>query len=294
MSRVIICENEDKVGIRLEENFSPFLLVDCDGIYSFNSDVAMSNNTMVDGSIYLGSVVKMRNIILNIAIKDEHAKSRNTLYQVFKPKSQGTFTYIEKDNDYEETRVIDYYVENIKITSSNKVRNAEISLLCPDPFFRDIKDFSITMANWRSNFIFQHQFKSSKEELGTRLFEKLKEIDNESSADNIGITVTMIAEGNVVNPVLYHSESKSFIRVGTDRKPLNMIRGDRVIITTETNNKNVYLIHNGLKKTINEYLDEDSVFIQLNSGKNSLRYGASQGEDYLTVDVSFRYRYLGV
>ena len=62
----------------------------------------------------------------------------------------------------------------------------------------------------------------------------------------------------------------------------------------ETNNKAVYLVRDGVKQEINEYLDEDSDFIQLQHGTNTIRYTADAGEDYLNVTVSYRFRYLGV
>lgn len=60
------------------------------------------------------------------------------------------------------------------------------------------------------------------------------------------------------------------------------------------NNKAVYLVRDGVKQEINEYLDEDSDFIQLQHGTNTIRYTADAGEDYLNVTVSYRFRYLGV
>ena len=39
---------------------------------------------------------------------------------------------------------------------------------------------------------------------------------------------------------------------------------------------------------------EDSDFIQLQHGTNTIRYTADAGEDYLNVTVSYRFRYLGV
>ena len=54
------------------------------------------------------------------------------------------------------------------------------------------------------------------------------------------------------------------------------------------------LVRDGVKQEINEYLDEDSDFIQLQHGTNTIRYTADAGEDYLNVTVSYRFRYLGV
>lgn len=58
---------------------------------------------------------------------------------MLKPKSTGLFTYMEGN----ETRVIDYKVEGIDIDEAGVVRNFSISLLCPDPFFRDLEDISV-------------------------------------------------------------------------------------------------------------------------------------------------------
>ena len=67
-----------------------------------------------------------------------------------------------------------------------------------------------------------------------------------------------------------------------------------VRITTGTNEKNVYLIKDGVTTKINEYLDEESEFIQLVHGSNTFIYDAAQGVDYLNVTISYRFRYLGV
>ena len=124
--------------------------------------------------------------------------------------------------------------------------------------------------------------------------EKLKTIDNTSAADNIGITVVITASGPVVNPSIYHVEEGESITVGTSGKKMEMTAGDKLVITTETNNKHAYLIRGGVQKEVNEYLSEDSEFIQLQHGSNTLGYLAESGDDYMTVEVSYRYRYLGV
>ena len=70
--------------------------------------------------------------------------------------------------------------------------------------------------------------------------------------------------------------------------------GDVVQICTETNKKNVYLIRAGEKKSINGYIDEDSEFIQLQAGTNTLQYEAKSGKENLDVTVEYKQKYLGV
>lgn len=122
----------------------------------------------------------------------------------------------------------------------------------------------------------------------------MKDIENDSAADYIGIEVIMEALGAVRNPALYHVQQDIHIKVGTEEYPFDMEPGDVVRITTGTNEKNVYLEKDGATTKINGYLEEESEFIQLVHGTNTLIYDADQGVDYLNVTIMYRFRYLGV
>ncbi|MDL2318548.1 tape measure protein [Eubacteriales bacterium OttesenSCG-928-A19] len=50
----------------------------------------------------------------------------------------------------------------------------------------------------------------------------------------------------------------------------------------------------GVKTEINEKLDEDSEFMQLTHGMNTLKYDAESGIDYLNIKITYRSLYLGV
>lgn len=152
MAKRIICKNEDGVQVEFNYSFEPFFLVSVDGIYTVSNNVVTSENTMVDGSTYQGSTTKQRNIVITAQMERDYQANRDLLYKCFKPKSTGLFTYIEGG----ETRVIDYKVEGIDIDEAGVVRNFSISLLCPDPFFRDLEDISVSMASWTGLFISIH------------------------------------------------------------------------------------------------------------------------------------------
>lgn len=164
--------------VSFSDTFSPFLLEDCDGIYTVKNTVTTSENTMTDGSTYQGSTTQMRNIVLTLRDhpKADHQENRSLLYNLFKPKSPGTLVYLE--NDKAESRSIEYYVESIDIDGANRARQATISLLCPDPFFVAPSDITVTMAGWISYFEFAHEFPPEGEEFEARVEEKLKTIDN--------------------------------------------------------------------------------------------------------------------
>jgi len=291
MSKKIVCKNEDNVEIEFSyEDDAEFFLISCDGIYSVSNNVVTSENTMTDGSTYQGSTTKQRNIVITAEFDSDYQSRRDFLYKIFKPKSPGTFYYTENA----EQREIEYRVEGIEIDEAGVCRNAVISLICPVLFYKTPADTTVTMAGWEPCFEFVHEFTSELEEFGVRIAELVKTVENDSAADYIGIEVIMEALGAVRNPVLYHMQQDIHIQIGTDDYPFDMEPGDVVRITTGTNEKNVYLIKGGEETKINEYLDEESEFIQLVHGSNTFIYDAASGVDYLNVTIKYRFRYLGV
>lgn len=291
MSKRIVCKNEDNIQIEFSyDEEAEFFLISCDGIYSVSNNVATSENTMTDGSTYQGSTVKQKNIVITAEIDSDYQLRRDFLYKTFKPESLGTFYYYEN----EEQRKIDYRVEGMEIDEKGVCRNAVISLICTDPFFEDLEDTTIMMAGWEPCFEFEHEFTDELEEFGIRVAELVKKIENHSAANYIGIEVIIEALGAVRNPVLYHMEQNIHIQIGTSEIPFDMELGDVVRITTGTNKKNVYLEKDGVTTKINGYLEEESEFIQLIRGSNTLIYDADQGVDYMNVEIRYRFRYLGV
>ncbi len=287
--RIIRCANNEGMVVNFSSKFLPFLLADCDGLYGIKNRLTISDNTMTDGGTYQGSVAQKRNIVLTLKTKEEHRLRRYELYQLFPQDTKGTLTYIEDGVE----RNIDYYVENVVPDSEKNVRTATVSLICPDPYFKAATDTVLTMAGWEMGFKFIHAFKSEGESFGGRINERLITIENNSGAKGIGLTFEIYANGEVLNPSVTHVETGQFIKVGTLAHPLTMVNGDKLVITTGTNNKKVRLTHNGSTAEINEYLDEDSEFIQLQAGVNTIGYSAGSGENNMTVKLSYREKYLG-
>ena len=245
---------------------------------------------MTHGGTYQGGLIQVRNIVLTIADKEKHQDNREIVYKCFKPDSLGTFVYEENGKK----RQIGYYVESVEFDSVKHVRVGTISLKCVDPFFSEMEDVAIMMAGWKGAFKFKHAFKAGGEVFGYRVRERLKEIKNDSAADDIGITVRITTLGNVTNPIITHVEKGEHIAIGSDAAPFTMEPGDILEITTGVNDKHVYLTRSGMRQEINQYLTEDSEFIQLSRGKNTIGYEAAAGEEHMTVEILFRYKYLGV
>ena len=149
------------------------------------------------------------------------------------------------------------------------------------------------MAGWIADFEFPHEFLEEGEEFGYRSNTRMQTITNENAADSIGMEITIYSSGAVVNPSVVRVESDERLTLGTTSHPFVMEAGDRVRITTADNDKHVYLIRNGVETEVNEYLTEDSVFIQLMRGTNSIGYDSTSGTDAMEVHITYRMKYAG-
>lgn len=287
--RSIRCKNQEGLEITFADSVNPFLLEHCEGIYEVKNDIHTSKNTMIDGETYIGSTMGKRNIILTLRDKEtaDHEANRKLLYNLFRAKSPGTFIYSENGEEKE----ITYYPESIHEDGELRSRISTVSLICPDPYFYDRDEKTVMLATYIPAFTFRHNFTELKEEFGYRLANKIANIKNNYGTDRIGITIEITAAGEVTNPKITRVEDGKSIQVGTDAKPFEMIAGDKVIITTGNNNKHIYREREGIREKISQYMSNDSAFIQLLRGDNSIAYSASSGSDSMQVVIRYRLRY---
>jgi len=288
-NRVIRCVNEDGFFLDFAESgFGPFLLADVDGIYEAKNKVYVSENSMIDGAVYQGSVAEYRNIVLHLTDTEDYPKNRDMLNQLFKEKSKGLLIFTEGDSP---SRQIEYYVESLDSTGMDPYRSHDISLICPDPFFYDIEGSEEAMASWVSAFTFPFSSPASGFTFGYQSNEKIKTIQNDIAEDNIGITITITCMGAVTNPSITHIETGDKITIGHSGKPFEIVTGDVVTITTATGNKHVTLTHNGVTSEVNHYLTEDSVFVQLMRGSNSFGFNADSGLNNMSISIAYTFKY---
>lgn len=289
--RFITCEaNGYSITFGLS-GFSPFLLAKVDGLYTVENNLKITKNAMSDGGTFQGSTAKVRNIVLTIMDEPNHVwrqDSRDLLYRLFSKDSVGRLTY-QENND---RRYIDYRVESIKMSAWKK-RTYTVSLLCEDPLFYAEEPVRQDMANWLAAFEFTHEFDSGGEELGYRSAVRNIEIINDTNAEGIGLTITIKCMGAVTNPKIVKIETDEHIAVGTDANPLYLRYGDVLTITTADNKKHVRLLRDGTETEINQYISEDTDFIQLTRGTNTVGYEAASGEANMEISLAYTPTYEG-
>lgn len=285
--RNINCTNQLGYSINFgETSISPFVLIDVDGIYNYEYNVTTQDNGNIDGSSFIGSKLKERNIVITVVDVDRFAKNRELLDMVF--SCDGVLVY----DDGVHKRKINYTVEKVDGTDGTfQKRTTTISLLCTDPHFHDLEDNKIDMSYIDSLFEFPHEFKD--EEISKIVKTQNIEILN-NNGTRASMTIVMSAIGDVVNPSISLQETGEHMTIGVDGiRDFTLQADHKIMITTEINNCYVFLIDNaGMIYNINQYITADSSFLRLNSGINHIGYTAKSGVDNLNVSITFKNSYL--
>ena len=287
--RKVTCTNADGVSVEFTEDLSsPFILMSISGVYTVDNTVSMTDNTMINGATYQGSVAKKRNIVLYIKDMYDFYDHRNLLNEVFKQNERGKLVI----EDEGVKRAIGYYVESV---NGNKIKPHihyhTISLMCDDPFFTTVHPNNIYIAEWVPGFEWPHNFLSKKETFGYRSQVRMRTIENVDAIEDVGLDIIITCTNTIQNPMLAVIERNQRIHIGDEEHPFTMGRGDILEITTGEGNKHVYLTHDGVKQEMNYLMTEDSDFIQLRRGTNSIGYDAEAGAQYMVIRIRYNMQY---
>lgn len=283
--KVIKCENDKGLSavFTYDHDVTEFFLVSLEGVYDIKNAVHTSQNATTDGSSYEGETLEQRNIVITANIRRNYSENRDYLSRVFKTGSEGIFYHTEDGR----TRKIKYRVEKIDVADKGVLRPAVISLICPDPYFKDEEATHIEMAGWEDLWEFPCEIPEEGMEFGARIKETIRVVDNNSTAA-IGIKMTIIAEDFVVNPMIMNVTTGETLKLLCTMQP-----NDQIVITTEQGNIDVILYRGKQEIDYNYTVDEDNEgYIQLETGRNHINYTADEGGDYMDVYFDFENCYV--
>lgn len=307
--RAITCTNADGKSLTFGADYSPYLLVDAEGLYGFDVEVNAEDNTMIDGATYYGSVVQKRNIVLTISDKSEargqHWAHRMELAELFKPRMAGTLLY----RDGSHNRQISYYVEKLEPAATGPMyaRETTVSLICPDPYYYATEETTVSSTTSVGAFEFPFENPVGEAFEFSELNEKKSfyieigdNAENQGAADSIGLTITVTAVGGAVSgPRLtwVNGDDRKVMFFADNIAPMSMAQGDVLQITTGSGHKMATL--NGESCMAYAYFwPVDSTltqfeFFQLKPGTNIIAYDADSGAENMKVAITYRMKYEG-
>lgn len=284
---ITLIANNKKVGL----NTQPFKLLQDIDLSGLQADITISE-TGLDGGLYLNSRFKTRDIDIQGMIngynqtEDFLNKQKQLLYQIVNPKNE---LIIQIENNKEIYYMKGYPVSfpTFKNDAANKNKIFQtflIQLVCADPYLYSDEKF-VSFSTVIPTFSFPMTFNEVK--MGDLQFSYVKSIYNNGIAES-PLEITLTALEDVLNPYLLNVNTQKKILINT-----TLHKGSQIYINTGRK-KEISLIENGQKTTLYFALDLDSEFLQLEQGDNLLRYGADNGEEYLTIQLHYQERLGGL
>lgn len=252
------------------------------------------------GGLFNSSRPKVRNIVLSLALWDEAEdldNIRRRLYKYFPLGEKIRLRLVSETRD----AYIDGIVESVSVEIFTKIQTAEISLLCPDVYFRDTEIVRHVFSGTTSGFTFPFMNNSLVDDeivFGNISTSHEKNIFYDGDATT-GLIIAMRMKGPVSNIRMYNTSMSSDGMVLDDDKITTIVGspltvGDVVTINTKRNEKEVSLMRNGVKYNILNALGRSTSWLSLQSGDNVFVYTADSGVENAIFSTENDVLYIGV
>jgi len=261
-----------------------YKLINIEGISSSEYSVDIVNNAQFDGGTVKSKRVESRLITITAeypSTEDTETRRQN-LIRFFNPYLTGKL-YVNYSGV---KRVINYEVAGFKDSRENLYDPLKfiINLICPNPFFKDEREFSKNMAGKINSITVPFTIPASGMIMSAKVLRQEATIINNGDKDT-GLIISFIAKGEVSNPKIENLTTGKFLRIVVDLMP-----GDILTINTNKGNKMIEL--NG--KNISQKMDRSSSFIDMQVGENILKYSADKGYTNLNVYPKWTAEFFGV
>ena len=294
------------VGEKLEMSLSNpyssgFAILSIDGLYPPKADILTVDYANNDGAIYNGSRFESRNIVLQLKLfpLPTMEETKHKLYRYFPSKKKLTISFETNTR----TVYIEGYVESANVDYFSKMTQASISIICPDPYFKDgstggnvdeVFYGEFPLVEFATEDYGGLEFPSAGIAFGDILNEPTKAIEYEGDID-IGVIISIKASGSATNIAFTNSTKGQTMLLDTDiiedMTGDGIIDGDYIVIDTRSNRKSITLLRDGVLYNIINCLGLDTGWISLQNGVNIVSYQAETGYNSLKVDIQYQKLY---
>lgn len=293
---------------------SGFLIKSVTGLGPSKANINTTEIATNDGSYYNSARIAQRNIVFNLVFMmtesgEDIETVRQKTYRYF-PLKKEVMIAIETDN-----RVLTTvgYTESNEPDIFSSSEGAQISIVCPDPFFYSNRISKTTFYGVDALF----EFPFSNEDLVNPLLifgniqtKRENNVYYEGDSE-IGVIITIKASAIAKNITIYNAATREIMKIDTSKLPLpssgddnssgdgsdktkaaiggglnpapisSMIGGDEIVINTMKGEKSIVLIREGMATNILNSLSKDSDWFTLSKGDNVFAFTAEEGLDSL-------------
>lgn len=280
-------ENAKGSTFELTNNEENYQITKIDGLNPPNANVNVSSYANGDGSSFNSSRIQNREIVITICINGDVQKNRLLLYKYFRNKEWCKIYY----KDDLRNVFIEGYVKTLEAPIFVQKQIAQISILCPNPYFKDLETIVQSISKVIKKFTFPFSINIDKPIPFSSLeLEKVTNVINNSESET-GLIINVTFMGTVNKLEIRNVDTgKNFII------DYEFIRNDKLVINCNRGSKSVILTREAVEYNLIPCVQSGSTFFQLGIGDNNFSFLADEGADDILVDIHFKYYkvYLGV
>lgn len=274
-----------KIGVIDVFNDPEIYLMSINGL-SVDGTINTVGMSGYDGSVFVSGQVPERRIDMVLGFNcDDAEKAKDRIYRNFVFNSEGYMTYSSDIKN----RKINYIVEKIAIILTDFPMKAQISLLCPQPYFESVYEIQAYMAEIVDLWEFPVELDIANTFEFSEITQSLISTVVNDGEYATGCVFVFRAIGNCLNPKIENINTHEWIQVN-----IAMAATDVLIINTKIGEKSITFIHDGVSENVINYKVYGSKFLQLAAGINEFRYSATENERNLEITCYYTEKYGGV
>ncbi len=276
---------ENDKGNTLELTNNPnYTVFKIEGLTPPQATINSSVNTTTDGSKINSARVENRNIVIYTTIEGDVEANRINLYKYFPVKKTIKLYF----NNGSRNIYISGAVELIECDLFSNKQVAQISIICPQPYFKAVNDLVSIFSDVSPLFSFPFSIAKSGVEFSAITTNVRKVIVNTGDVET-GVIIKLFATGTVVKPIIYDVLKRTHVKLN-----FTMLPSDTIVINTNMGEKSIELIRGGISYNALGYMLPDSSWFVLEAGDNVFTYDAESGNSGLQLTFSTPILYSGV
>lgn len=280
----VIVENKYGELLNLSNN-RDYALIKVGGLTPPTAAINTGVLATKDGSVFNSSRLNDRNITLLIVPRNSIERTRINLYKYIKSKQ---YIKLWMKNGLRDVW-IDGYVENVEGDLYENPQKLQVSIICPDPYFKSRETVVTTFSKVTAGFTFPFSIDDSGIPISNMELYTEQNVYNPSD-DETGLVIELYAKTDrVLEPTLYNQTTGETFTIRHE-----MIAGDKIILNTKRGEKSLIAIRDGIESNIINDMVKGSKWFTLVTGDNVFSYSCEYGAENLQVTTTLQPIYEGV
>lgn len=270
-------ENTNGEIFELTHDFSDYYVTKVEGLTPPATTINTAKAGIIDGTFFNSASVEERNIVISLTINGDIEANRQKLYRIFPRKTACTVYFKNANRDVK----IQGYVETIESDLFSKREKAQISIICPRPYFEDLATIYAELAATLALF----EFPFAIEEDNPIPFSEatdypIAEIMNEGDAE-AGCIISIEVTDTIQGIKIINTSTQQFFYLDSA-----FVDHDKITISTISGQMGVTRERGGTKTNILNYVGANSTWLRLAPGVNYFTYTIDDG-DTEDVEITF-------